>query len=883
MNKFQFPIEVESVPAVESAEPVSIDFTKESPALEYDSLLPFVNKPSRYIGGEWNSVRKPEAFRKNAVGVCLCFPDLYETGFANMGVEILYRVINGRQDAFAERLYAVDEDMALLLRKARWPIFSLENHSPISSFDIVGFSLPYELCFNNVLEMLDLGGIPIHAADRDETYPLVVGGGPSVVNPEPMADFFDAFVIGDGEEIIGEMIEAVREFKRSGGKKIELLRRLARIPGLYVPALYDISYNEDGTVRAVSPKFPEVPAKVVYRQTAIGKFMNGEFSFPIRPVVPFVQTVHDRLNVEIQRGCPWRCRFCQAGFTYHSYRERSKEELVQIIEEGLKNTGYDAVTLAGLSAADHREIVPLLQALSERFTKERVSIGLPSTRADRFTLACAEILQVVRRQSLTFAPEAGTERMRRVIRKELQETEIRATLRMAAQNGWKNVKLYFMYGLPTETQEDLQGVVDLLRHSRREQPQLSVACTLSPFVPKPHTPFQWRAQDTIEVLKEKLGFFRKVMPAQIRAHGLEQIVVEGVLSRGDRRCSQLIEKTWRDGAKFDEWSERFRYDRWRKAFTETGLTPEFFCYRERGENEVFPWDHLQGGPDRKALWNDYQTSLRQAAEPLPQEPHLKIRPEVPPLSPESLRRAQTFPQETLQKLRFRIARKGMVRHLSHLEQIEMIRRLLRRAQLPLTYSSGFHPQLKCSFGPAISVGYESECEYFDLDLSQRLELDDVETRIRKNLPEGFSLVKVSRIPIFFPSLEALLNRVDYDVRVPQGLLKNLSAGSLAESLKEFLSLPQLSLEKTKKTQRGTVTKTIQLKPLILKMDWEQNSLDSQGPAKLQFSLRFGPGQNVKPEKIAAKYLNLTDDEVRLLSVNRRAFYMERPDGTWLEP
>ncbi len=880
MNKLQFPIEVGSVPALDAKGGTPDILGCATP--DYESLLPFVNRPSRYIGGEWNSVTKPESFRKNAVSVCFCFPDLYETGFANMGVEILYRVVNGRQDAYAERLYSVDEDMARSLRKNRLPIFSLETRAPLASFDIVGFSLPYELCFNNILEILDLSGIPLRATERLETFPIVVGGGPCSVNPEPLADFFDAIVIGDGEEIIGEMIEVVEKFKKSGGVKRDCLIELAKIRGLYVPSLYTVEYNVDGTLARVFPNEPGVPEKVPYRQTSISTFQNGEFSFPISPVVPFVQTVHDRLNVEIQRGCPWRCRFCQAGFTYHTYRERTKEELVQIIEQGLKNTGYDAVTLAGLSAADHREIVPLLQTLSEKFTPKRIAVGLPSTRADRFTLACAEILQTVRRQSLTFAPEAGTERLRRVIRKELQESEIRATLQTAHQHGWKNVKLYFMYGLPTETQDDLKGIADVINHSRRENRGLALTCTLSPFVPKPHTPFQWHKQERLDALREKLSFLKKNLSATIRAHGLEQIVVEGVLSRGDRRCSQLLEKTWRMGAKFDEWSERFNFSIWQKVFEESGLTPEFFCYRERTENEVLPWDHIEGGPDKRALWNDYQTSARQAGEPMP-EPHLKIRPEVPLLSPESLKKAQSFHEETVQKLRFRLSRKGLVRFTSHLEQIEMVRRTLRRAGLPLTYTAGFHPQLKCAFGPAISVGYESDCEYFDLDLSKRLDIEEVRKDVEANLPQGFGLANVARIPIFFPSLEALLNRVDYTVSVPYNILNDHSANALVQSVNAFLSQPDLSYEKIKKTKKGERLETIPLKPLIMKMEWDSGSLDSQGPAVLELCLRFGPGKNVKPEKIAAKYLNLTEDKSRLLLVNRKAFFMERPDGTWLEP
>lgn len=840
---------------------------------DYASVFPFISKPSRYIGGEWNSVRKPESFRRNAVGVCLCFPDLYETGFANMGVEILYRIVNAREDAWAERAYATEADLTDILRRRSWPLFSLETRTPLHRFDVVGFSLPYELCYTNILDMLDLGGIPVRSAWRDERHPLVIGGGPCAVNPEPLADFFDAIVLGDGEQLIGEVVEVVSRHKKAGGKRQDLLMELAGLRGLYVPALYEPVYNSDGTVQAVLPKFPGVPERVAYRKASLND-LNGPFSFPVTPIVPFVQTVHDRLNIEIQRGCPWRCRFCQAGFTYNTYRERSKDELVQIISEGLRHTGYDAVTLAGLSAADHREIVPLLQSLAETFTPKRVSIGLPSTRADRFTLALAEILQSVRRQSLTFAPEAGTERLRRVIRKELQESEIRETLRLTHKHGWKSVKLYFMYGLPTETYDDLEGIAQLVRDMKKETPGLALTLTLSPFVPKPHTPYQWHPQDRLETHREKLAYLRKRLPAQIRAHGLEQIVLEGVLSRGDRRCSNLLETAWRMGARFDEWSERFNYGLWQRAFEETRLAPEFFCHRQRTEDEVLPWDHLQGGPDKRALWNDYRTALRQSTEPPPERPHLKNRPIVPIAAPV---KAQERVEHSVQTLRVRVSRKGEARFLSHLEQIEALRRALRRADLPLAYTSGFHPQMKCAFGPAISVGYESDCEYFDLDLAGRLSPEEFRARFEPQLPEGFSLASVKRVPVFFPSLEASFNRADYEVRIPAAFLEGRGAEEWRTELEKFLERPDLSLEKVRKGARSQVL----IRPLIVEARWE--NIPGGGEAGLFLALKFGPGKNVKPEKIVALFLNLSEEDSRLLLVKRRAFRIERPDGSLMEP
>ena len=849
----------------------------EAPQPNYEELFPFINKPSRYIGQEWNSIKKSALLRENAISVCLCFPDLYETGFANTGIEILYQWVNKRNDAYAERAYAVDTDLARLLRQKGYPLFSLETRQALSSFDIVGFGLPYELCYTNILEMLSLAQIPLRSRERTHAHPLIIAGGPCAVNPEPLADFLDAIVIGDGEEIIGEIVALVKRHKQGGSPqdRTGLLRELAKLQGLYVPALYVPNYHPDGRLAEIKPIYPEAPASVSYRRMTFDRLLDTGYSFPIAPVVPFVPTVHDRLNVEIQRGCPWRCRFCQAGFSYRPYRERNYQELVEIVRKGLENTGYDAVTLAGLSAADHTEIIPLLQTLAKELTPKRISIGLPSTRADRFTLALAEILNSVRRQTITFAPEAGTERMRRVIRKELQESEIRETLKMANLNGWKSVKLYFMYGLPTETQEDLQGIVDLIRASRKDNPQLSLTITLSPFVPKPHTPFQWHAQTTLDNLKSKLAFLRKNLPAQVRAHGLEQIILEGVLSRGDRRCSELLEIAWKKGSVFDEWGERFHYSLWEESFKECGISPEFYCYRVREKDELLPWDHLQGGPDKKALWNDYQTSIKQADEPVPRTPHLKNRPEVP-----SGPKIILAHEPTVQKVRFKIGRQGAVRFLSHLEQIEMVRRTLRRAQFPLGHSSGFHPQIRCSFGPAISVGYESDCEYFDIELTKRLPIKEAEEKFQAALPQGFRLLKTSSVPLFFPSLESLVNRIEYTVDLPQDATLALNNTDKENLINRFMAQNQILLEKVKKQKDGRTKKSqIDIKSCIADMSW----INHTGPlACLFLSLKLLPGKQVKPEKVVAACLNLTLEQTTLCRVRRLRMLVEMPDNITAE-
>ena len=852
----------------------------------YELLFPFVRRPSRYIGGEWNSIRKDEGHRQDSVGVCLVFPDLYEVGLANSGIEILYRVVNSRTDAYAERAYCVDLDFAALLRESQQPLFSLETRSPLASFDILGFSLPYELCYNNILEVLSLSGIPLRSKDRREEDPLVIGGGPCSVNPEPIADFFDAIVLGDGEDIIGEVIEIVKAHKKSKKSRAQLLESLLEVKGLYIPSFYEIFYNENGTIKKIQPLNEKVPSKIAYRQRDINKSIDGNFSFPTRPIVPYLQAVQDRVNVEIQRGCPWRCRFCQIGFTSHNYRERWQDDVVRIVGEGLKNTGYDAVTLSGLSAADHTEISSLLETLAAKFTPKKVSFGLPSTRADRFSVHLASKLQLVRRQTLTFAPEAGTERLRNVVRKELDESEILTTLKLSYEGGWKNVKLYFMYGLPTETKEDLDGIARLVRTSKKENPGLALTLTLSPFVPKPHTPFQWLPQDSLETLQNKLSYLRKNLSALVRAHGLEQIVLEGVLARGDRRCSHLLETVWGLGAKLDGWTEHFHWDLWQEAFKRTGIDANFYAHRLREESEIFPWDHLEGGPQKEALWKDLQSALNQV-EGVPltlaagnrgqslkgQSP---ISQQPPPTPIQSSRPPVTVIEKTVQKLRFKMSRLGSVRFVSHLEQIEMLRRALRRTELPVNYSHGFHPQIKCSFGPAISVGYESSCEYFDVELTKRMSVEDVRKSVSEQLPKGFSLVKVSSVPVFFPSLESLISRVDYEVSLPQTLWSQKDVKEWESILEESLKNPDLVIKESKRKGSGPVQeRIIPLKGLLCSAKWDSSTL--------RLTLKFGPGKNVKPEKVASTLLGLETIDLRTLNVKKCRLYIENVDGSLVEP
>ena len=586
------------------------------PAVTWERLeriLPTVEKPGRYVGGEWNSVVKD--WGDVETRVALCYPDLYEIGMSNMGLAILYDLVNRRPDMLAERAYAPWPDMAAAMRRARIPLYSLETRHPLAEFDVVGFTLQYELNYTNVLEMLDLAGIPLHSGERDERWPLVIAGGSSNYNPEPLADFFDLFVIGEGEEVLFELLELVHRLRGSG--RADLLRAAARIPGIYVPSLYRVAYNLDGTVAEIQPAEPGVPERVLKRIVAC---------LPpavTRPVVPYLELVHDRAVVEIQRGCTEGCRFCQAGMIYRPVRERRPEEVMDAVDELLRNTGYDEVGLLSLASSDYSQIEPLLEALVARYAPQHVAISLPSLRVDAFSVSLAQKVQATRKAGLTFAPEAGSERLRAVINKNVTEEDLLQTAEAAYSLGWDRIKLYFMLGLPTETDEDVEAIARLARRvlaigrqHRRARAQLSIST--STFVPKPHTPFQWMPLADLDVVDRRQRLLRE----RLRGRGLsfswtapQATLLEAALGRGDRRVAAVVEAAWRKGAVFDAWAEQFRPELWRQAFAEAGLDPHFYASRPRDLDEVLPWAHISVGVSIEFLAAEYERALR--GEPTP--------------------------------------------------------------------------------------------------------------------------------------------------------------------------------------------------------------------------------------------------------------------------
>ncbi len=579
------------------------------PDFNLDKILPLVQKPARYVGGELNSVVKD----KNKVDIryAFCFPDSYEIGMSHLGIKILYSIANAREDTWCERVFAPWPDMEEKMRENNIPLFALESGDAIKDFDFIGFTLQYELCYTNVLNMLDLAGLPVKACDRKGLSPIVMGGGPCACNPEPIAEFFDLFSLGEGEEVNSEIMDLYKEHKKRGSTKEEFLIDAAKIEGVYVPSLYDISYNEDGTVKAVTPK-NGAPEKVTKR---IVKDLDNVF-YPEDFIVPFIDVVHDRVTHEIFRGCIRGCRFCQAGFLYRPIREKSPDVINEQCKKLCETTGYDEISLCSLSSSDYTKMEELLNKLLDWTGDKKINVALPSLRVDNFSKELMDKLTGVRKSGLTFAPEAGTQRMRDVINKNVTEEEMLETARIAFSGGYCAVKLYFMLGLPTETDEDVEGIGKLAKkvvdefYNNPDRPQgkgVTVGVSASSFVPKPFTPFQWEPQSTPDELKAKQEHLKDTLPSKkinVSFHHIPTSFLEGVFARGDRKLSEVIELAWRKGCKFDGWGDMFLYEKWLEAFEETNVAPEFYANRKREYEEILPWDHLDYGVSKKFLINE---------------------------------------------------------------------------------------------------------------------------------------------------------------------------------------------------------------------------------------------------------------------------------------
>lgn len=590
-----------------------------------DEILLSIEKPARYIGGEVNSVMKD----KNDVEIrfAMCFPDVYEIGMSHLGIQILYDMFNRREDTWCERVYSPWLDLDKVMRDRDIPLFALESQDPVRDFDFLGITIQFEMCYTNILQILDLSQIPLHAADRTEDDPIVIGGGPCAYNPEPLAEFFDIFYIGEGETVYDELLDTYKEWKKSGASRKDFLRQAARIDGLYVPQFYDVTYHSDGTIESFLPNDPAAPERV--RKQVVMDVTDT--SYPMKPVVPYIKATQDRVVLEIQRGCIRGCRFCQAGMIYRPTRERSVETLKEYARTMLKNTGHEEISLSSLSSSDYSKLNELVTFLIDEFKDKGINISLPSLRIDAFSLDVMSKVQDVRKSSLTFAPEAGSQRMRNVINKGLTEEDIITGAGQAFEGGWTKVKLYFMLGLPTETEEDMKEIARLSDRVARRYYEIpkeqrhgkcQITASSSFFVPKPFTPFQWASMYTAEEYDRRAHIVNDEFREQLNRkslkynwHDAQVTVLEGVMARGDRRIAPVIEEAYRLGCLFDSWTETFRNDLWMEAFENTNVDISFYNQRPRGKDEIFPWDFIDIGVSRSFLYREWERAMNETVTP----------------------------------------------------------------------------------------------------------------------------------------------------------------------------------------------------------------------------------------------------------------------------
>ena len=590
-----------------------------------DEILLNIEKPARYIGNEVNSVMKD----KNQVDIrfCMCFPDVYEIGMSHLGIQILYDMFNQREDTWCERVYSPWPDLDKVMREEQIPLFALESQDPVKDFDFLGITIQYEMCYTNILQVLDLSQIPLRAADRTEEHPFVMGGGPCAYNPEPLAPFFDMFYIGEGETVFNDLLDIYKEWKKSGKSRKEFLEMAAKVPGIYVPAFYDVEYHEDGTIKAFTPNNPHAKEKI---EKQVVMDVTHTY-YPRKPVVPFIKATQDRVVLEIQRGCIRGCRFCQAGMLYRPTRERDLEFLKDTARALIENTGHEEISLSSLSSSDYSELPELIDYLIEECSARKVNTSLPSLRIDAFSLDVMSKVQDIKKSSLTFAPEAGSQRLRDVINKGLTEEVILEGAARAFQGGWTRVKLYFMLGLPTETEEDMKGIAHLAEEIAKKYYEIpkdqrhgrcQIVVSTSFFVPKPFTPFQWAGMfrkedylDKAKVVKEEIRAQLNQKSIKYNYHEADVTVLEGILARGDRKVADVLEAAYKKGAIFDSWSEYFRYDLWMEAFEELGIDPEFYTLRERSLEEIFPWDFISIGVTKNFLKREWEKAMKGEVTP----------------------------------------------------------------------------------------------------------------------------------------------------------------------------------------------------------------------------------------------------------------------------
>ena len=824
-----------------------------------EEFLPLVDKASRYMGSEINSVKKDPDQMK--LRIALAFPDLYEIGTSHFGIQILYSILNREADFAAERVFAPGLDMASLLRKNKAPLLSLETRTPLDRFDILGFSLLYELNYTNILMMLELSGIPFLASQRKEGHPILIAGGPCTCNPEPVAEIFDAMVMGDGESVILEMCRKYLEIKQGNFvDKGSLLKEWSKIEGVYVPSFFKATISSDG-FQLLTPDGPDY-SKVT---RAIRPDLDNT-PFPEDPVIPWGKPVHDRLRIEISRGCSRGCRFCQAGMIYRPVRERSLENLLQITRRALANTGFEDLSLLSLSTGDYSCLVPLMGSLVQENTLQPTAVSFPSIRAETLTPELMDLVKRVRKTGFTIAPEAGSQRLRNVINKNITEEDILKTVEEALKLGWQGIKLYFMVGLPTETPEDLKAMVDLVKtllkiKGKGGRPQ-QIAVSVAAFIPKPHTPFQWEpqislaeAEEKIQWLKDQLHFSRVTVKWQNPRASL----LEGLFARGDRRLVKLVISAYEKGCIFDGWSDQFRFDWWVKAMEETGIHPEFFSTRKRSIEEPLPWDHVDMRIRKDFLIQERENAFIESSTPDCRGgecsqcgvcDHQMIRPRVHALDVENRSagmKKSDKPFIQFQKYAVHFSKTGEARFLGHLEMINVFVRAIRRSGIPVKYSEGFHPKPKISFEDTLPVGLESTRERFIIHADMTLDPKIIMEELNLRLPKGLNIFSCNEVSKKGAPGEGAA--VQYRVTLKGGVFneKELELFQKSQSHQIF-----------RVNKKGNKT-DINLKDIV-------SDLTLESPSRLLIVLKPLDDTILRPAEILRHVFHLNDDEIKSASM-----------------